>query len=91
MSRFRAYHVLALVLASLLAGVVASCSAAQSKADLELTAITGGCKVAMDLEKDAGAAEALELTSNGCRAAIKTWMAVGAPDDAEGGAAGASQ
>lgn len=75
------------VVVSLCLGVlVASCSASQSKADLELAAITGGCKVAIDLEKDAGTAEALVSTTEGCRAAIKTWMAVGA--SGAGGSAG---
>jgi hypothetical protein len=73
----RGLRYLAAVGAVLLGVLVASCSASQSKADLELAAITGGCKVALDLEKDAGATEALVSTTEGCRAAVHTWMAVG--------------
>jgi hypothetical protein len=77
---------MAVVVSVCLGVLVASCSASQSKADLELAAITGGCKVALDLEQDAGATEAHVSTAEGCRAAIKTWMAVGA-EQGEAGAA----
>lgn len=49
-----------------------SCTAAQDRASLQLTAITAGCKASLDLEHDAGAAGAADATSKGCEAALHT-------------------
>ena len=68
---------MALVAALCLLGLASACGAAQSKADAQLAAITGGCKVALDLEHAQDAGPSLIETQDGCRAAIKTWMAVG--------------
>jgi hypothetical protein len=71
----------------LLAAIVVACSASQSRFDLQLTAITAGCKVSLDLERDAGAAGAADDTARGCEAALRTLDHVPAATSAAPGAA----
>jgi hypothetical protein len=58
----------------LLACVVAlSCGAAQDKQQAELGAITAGCKVSLD--RDAGAAGAVDAEADACRKTLHVWEA----------------
>ncbi|HEY6824146.1 MAG TPA: hypothetical protein VI195_06875 [Steroidobacteraceae bacterium] len=52
---------------------LADCGGAQPKAQAQLAAIVAGCKVSLDLERDAGEAGAIGETEQGCRAALHTW------------------
>ena len=54
-------------------GVVAACSGAQTKNQADLAAITAGCRVGLDLERDAGEAGAADDTARGCAAELRAW------------------
>lgn len=50
-----------------------ACGAAQDKQQAELAAITAGCKVSLDLDRDAGAAGAVDAESDACRKTMHVW------------------
>ncbi len=66
----------ALITAMVLVGcscVMAACSGAQDKQQAQLAAITAGCKVGLDIERDGGEAGAADVTARGCAAELRAW------------------
>ncbi len=56
-------------------GAVFACGAAQDKEQATLAAITAGCKVSLDLDRDAGAAGAVDAEADACRKTLHVWEA----------------
>ncbi len=52
---------------------LAACGAAQDKEQATLSAITLGCKVSLDLDRDAGAAGAVDAEEDACRKTLHVW------------------
>ncbi len=52
-----------------------ACGAAQDKEQATLAAITAGCKVSLDLDRDAGAAGAVDAEADACRKTLHVWEA----------------
>lgn len=57
------------------AALLVACSAAQDKTEAAYAAIVGGCKVSLDLDRDAGAAGAVDDEARGCDKTLKVWQA----------------
>lgn len=55
------------------ASLLDACSGAQSAKQAQLATIVSGCKVALDIERDAGEAGAADDTADGCKAALHSW------------------
>jgi hypothetical protein len=53
--------------------VLASCSGAQDKAQAQFAAITVGCTASLDLDRDAGAAGAVNAEADACRKTLHVW------------------
>lgn len=53
--------------------LVASCSGAQDKNEATYAAIVAGCKVSLDVDRDAGAAGAVDDESRACDKTLKVW------------------
>lgn len=54
-------------------GCVVGCSGAQDKSKATYAAIVAGCKVSLDLDRDAGAAGAIDDEARACHETLKVW------------------
>lgn len=64
---------MSLVKWSLVLGLVAACGAAQDKSEAAYAAIVAGCKVSLDIDRDAGEAGAVDTEAKACDKTLKVW------------------
>lgn len=62
-----------LVLGVGIVALVASCSASQTKTQVDLAAITDSCATTLAVTRDAGEAGATDDIERGCKAELKAW------------------